>query len=217
MRIYDISVPIRSRTPVYPGDPPISIETWMALARGDVANVSQLRFGAHTGTHVDAPAHFISDGMKAEDLPLEALIGEAVVVEVPEEERAIEVSFLEKQDLPRYGRILFRTRNSSWWKNGTDRFREDYVYLTPEAARALVERGTLLVGIDYLSIEGYGSTDFPTHKILLNNGVVIVEGLNLSEVPGGIYELVCLPLLIAEGAGDGAPARAVLIERARSE
>ncbi len=210
MIIYDVSVPVRARMPVYPGDPQVEIESWAAIARGDAANLSCLRFGAHTGTHVDASAHFIEGGRKVADLSLDALIGEAQVLEIASDVREITTEHLSAKDFNNSTRVLFKTRNSSFWGNDTQSFREDFAYLTPDVARLLVESGVRLVGIDYLSIEEYGSKTHETHKILLSNEVVIIESLNLSHVPAGMYELICLPLKIAEGSGDGAPARTVL-------
>ncbi len=210
MRIHDISVPIDQQTPIYPGDPPVQIEAHASIARGDLANVTALRFGAHTATHVDAPAHFIADGAGVSALSLQALIGRARVIEIPIDAPAILPEHL--TEIGDSQRVLFKTRNSSFWSQGAGRFRTDYVYLSPEAAHALVQCGVRLVGIDYLSVERYGAEDFATHLALLTNGVVIVEGLDLSAVAPGTYQLVCLPLRIVGGAGDGAPARAVLIE-----
>ena len=207
MTIYDISVPIRSGMPIYEGDPPVKIEPASSLAKGDSANVSFLHFGAHTGTHVDAPAHFIAGARRIDSVSLDTLIGPARVVRVPDEVTEIDSDFLAQCDLDQVERVLFRTRNSSFWDQ---RFRKDFTHLLPEAAEALVARGMRLVGTDYLSIEKFHSGHHQTHLTLLSNNVVIVEGLNLSEIPAGDYELICLPLRIAEGAGDGAPARVVL-------
>jgi len=207
MPIYDITVPIRSGMPIYEGDPALNIEPWSALANGDSANVSFLHLGAHTGTHVDAPAHFIEGANKIDSLPLEVLIGPARVIRVPDDRTEIDPEFLASCDLANAERVLFRTRNSGLWNEG---FRKDFTHLLPEAAEILVKRGVKLVGTDYLSIEKFHSGHHRTHLTLLSNGVVIVEGLNLAEVPPGNYELICLPLRIAEGAGDGAPARVVL-------
>lgn len=210
MRIYDVSVPISAATPTYPGDPGIEFEQWNALSKGDAANVTMLHFGAHTGTHVDAPAHFIADAGRVEAMPLDALIGQARVVQIPDEVQAIDAGHVEVALLGRATRVLFKTRNSNFWAQASAGFRKDFTYLTPEAARALVERGVRLVGIDYLSIENFNSTDYATHTILLERGIVIVEGLDLRDVSAGDYELICLPLKLADGTGDGAPARCVL-------
>lgn len=211
MPIYDISVPISpSETPVYPGDPGIRIEDFLSLARGDSANVTMLHLGAHTGTHVDAPAHFIEGSAGVWALPLDALNGRVRVVEMPPEAREINERNLPLDQLDGATRILFKTRNSAFWESSAGRFREDFTYLSETAARLLVERGVRLVGIDYLSIERFGSEDFATHITLLSQGVVVLEGLDLREVGAGDYELLCLPLRLAAGSGDGAPARAVL-------
>lgn len=194
--------------PVYEGDPGVKIEPWSAFAKGDSANVSMLNFGAHTGTHVDAPAHFIEGANTIDKLPLETLIGPARVVRVPDEVMEIDPAFLTGCDLEGVERVIFHTRNSAFWNS--EGFRKDYTHLLPEAAELLVDRGIKLVGTDYLSIEKFHSGHHRTHLTLLRKNVVIVEGLSLSDVPPGDYELICLPLKIAEGAGDGAPARAVL-------
>ena len=207
MPIYDITVPIRTNMPVYEGDPGVKIDAWSAFAKGDSSNVSMLNFGAHTGTHVDAPAHFIEGANTIDKLPLEVLIGPARVIHVPEDLTEIDSAFLSGCDLDGVERVLFRTRNSGFWDQS---FRKDFTHLLPEAAALLVAKGVKLAGCDYLSIEKFHSGHHRTHLTLLSNGVVIVEGLNLAEVPAGDYELICLPLKIADGSGDGAPARAVL-------
>jgi arylformamidase len=207
MPIYDVTVPIRTAMPVYEGDPGVDIAPWSALAKGDSANVSFLHFGAHTGTHVDAPAHFIEGAGKIDALSLETLIGPARVIRVPDELTEIDTEFLTGCNLDQVQRVLFHTRNSGFWNEG---FRTDFTHLLPEAAEKLVDMGVRLVGTDYLSIEKFHSGHHRTHLALLSKNVVIVEGLNLSDVPAGDYEMICLPLKIAAGAGDGAPARVVL-------
>jgi len=207
MPIFDITVPIRPGMPIYEGDPAVEIAAWSALQKGDSANVSFLHFGAHTGTHVDAPAHFIEGARKIDALPLDVLIGPARVIQVPGEVAEIDPDFLAGCDLDQVERVLFQTRNSNFWSEG---FRKDFTHLLPEAAEMLVEMGIKLVGTDYLSIEKFHSGHHRTHLALLSHSVVIVEGLNLGAVPAGDYELICLPLKIAGGAGDGAPARVVL-------
>ena len=211
MRIYDITVPIApGETPTYPGDPGVEFEAWSALERGDPANVTMLHLGAHTGTHVDAPAHFIEGAPGLAALPLDAFLGEARVVEIPAGAGAVEESHVGAGALGGAARVLFKTRNSAFWENPQGRFRTDFTYITPGAARALAGAGVRLVGFDYLSIERFGSEDFGAHLALLSKGVVVVEGLDLRAVGAGLYELICLPLRLAAGAGDGAPARAVL-------
>ena len=210
MEIYDVSVPLSSATPTFPGDPGIEIKEWKELANGDAANVSLIHFGLHSGTHVDAPAHFIEGGARVDDLPLQSLIGEAEVVEVADHIKEIDENFVAANCLRGSQRVLFKTRNSSFWNTPEEGFRLDYTYIDPTAAARLVASGIKLVGIDYLSIEGPGSEKYETHHILLSNNVVILEGLDLRSVPPGLYELICLPLKIAGGKGDGAPARTVL-------
>jgi arylformamidase len=210
MTIYDISISISELTPIYPGDPTVRIERWESIADGNVANVSYLHLCAHTGTHIDAPSHFIDGAKGIDKIPLETLVGEARVVTIPDEIKAIEAKHILDLKLNNVTRILFKTRNSSFWNDSPLNFREDYSSLTAEGAEVLVQLGIKLVGIDYLSIEPSNTSDFQTHKILLSNGIVILEGLNLYDVPEGNYELSCLPLKLAGGMLDGAPARAIL-------
>ena len=210
MPIYDLSVPISDHLPTYPGDAGIQIDDWSTLRNGDSANVSALHLGAHTGTHVDAPAHFIEGAKKIESIALDALIGEAQVIEVPDDCLAIDEEFVAANCAPETIRVLFKTRNSAFWTtDGTD-FRTDFTYLDLNAAQWLVGHGVKLVGIDYLSIEKFHSQDHEVHRALLSHEVIILEGLNLGDVPAGKYELICLPLRLRSNLGDGAPARAVL-------
>ena len=206
MKIYDITVPISAELPVYPGDPSIQLERVMSLEKGDIANVTRLCCSTHIGTHVDPPSHFIAGAMTLDELPLETLIGTARVVDVGDVP-AIDAKVLESCDLTGVTRVLFKTRNSAFWPEA-DEFREDFVYIEPDAARRLVELGVQLVGIDYLSVEKFNFDEPTTHLVLLGANVVIVEGLALRDVPPGDYELFCLPLKIKDG--DGSPARVVL-------
>ena len=208
--IYDISVPISNELPTWPGDPSVQLTVWRSLSSGDSANVSMLNFGAHTGTHVDAPAHFIEGAAPVESLPLDVLIGEALVLEVPDDMHAINEEFVIANCPPGTTRVLFKTRNSAFWSESEPVFHTDFTYLELNAAQRLVEQGIKLVGIDYLSIEKYHSPKNETHLALLSYGVVILEGLNLTDVPPGKYELICLPLRLRSSKGDGAPARVVL-------
>ena len=209
MPIYDVSVALSADTPTYPGDPSINISQFFSLENGDPANVSVIHFGAHSGTHVDAPAHFLAGGTRVDSLPLATLIGRVQVVEVPPAIDAINEEFIETHCNPGETRILFKTRNSSFWNN-VAAFRSDYTSLDAGGARQLVRMGVKLVGIDYLSIEKFGAASFETHHVLLSQGIVIVEGLDLRQISAGAYEIICLPLKIAGGDGDGAPARVVL-------
>jgi arylformamidase len=206
-RIYDISVPIRSGGLVYPGNPEIEITLQQAVAKGAGANVSFIRFGSHTGTHADAARHFFDDGQTVDTIPLERLIGPAILLGFPDDLRAVTASDLRKHDLKRHTRVLLRTRNSALLSQ--KEFVRDYTYLAPDGAQYLVDNGVELVGIDYLSIEQFHSGHHKTHRTLLERSVVILEGLDLTVPAPGEYELICLPLRV-EGC-DGAPARAVLI------
>ena len=210
MTIYDVTVPLRNGLPTWPGDPLVDINDFRSLSNGDGANVTALNFGAHSATHVDAPAHFIEGAAKVESLDLNVLIGEAEVVAVPEDYYVIPEEFVQTHCSPGAERILFKTRNSSFWNQPKLEFRRDFTYLDLAAAKTLVQRGLKLVGIDYLSIEKFHTENHETHLALLSHGVVIIEGLNLSDVPAGKYELICLPLRLQSNKGDGAPARVVL-------
>lgn len=210
MPIYDVTVPLRNGLPTWPGDPAVQITDFRSLSDGDSANVTALNIGAHTATHVDAPAHFIEGAAKVESLDLNVLIGEAEVVAVPEDYLAIDNEFVLAYCSPGAKRILFKTRNSAFWSEPKPEFRTDFTYLDLGAAQTLAHFGAKLVGIDYLSIEKFHSEKNETHLALLSHGVVIVEGLNLSDVPAGKYELICLPLRLQSNKGDGAPARVVL-------
>ena len=194
MPIYDVTVPVSNELPTWPSDPGVEITDYRSFATGDGVNVSMLSLGAHTGTHVDAPAHFIEGAAKVESLPLDALIGEATVIEVPKDVHAIDEEFVKKSFVPGTERVLFKTRNSAFWSEAEPQFHTDFTYLDLPAAKWLVEQGIKLAGIDYLSIEKYASEKHETHLALLSHGVVILEGLNLTGIAPGQYELMCLPL-----------------------
>ncbi len=205
MKIYDVTVPFSDDMVVYPGDPPVKIEPTSIINKDDARfNVSRYSFGSHTGTHIDAPFHLIENGITADNLPLELFIGRARVVEITSPR--IDETALEEFDFTPDVRVLFKTRNSYLWNQ--NEFVEDFVYITPGAARVLVNEGIKVVGIDYLSVEKFGSDNPETHMILLEAGTLIVEGLNLREVEPDDYEMICLPLKVKNG--DGAPARVLL-------
>jgi len=211
MKLYDVTVPISEDMPVFEGDPKVRIDVCLELAKGDPANLTAIFMCAHTGTHIDAPNHFIEGSKTVDQMDVGKMIGTCRVVEIPSNELAITTDHL--GDLTGCERVLFKTRNSSFWSNSEKGFRKDFTYIEPEAAERLAEAGVKLVGIDYLSVEKFGSKEFPTHIALLKREVVILEGLDLSEVPAGEYELLCLPLRIRGGKGDGAPARVLLRSR----
>lgn len=210
MKIYDVTFPIAEQTPIFEGDPRIKIKTEFSLKAGDSSNISQICLSVHTSTHVDAPSHFIKGGKKVADLSLETLIGKCRVIELDESVLAIAPEHIET--LENVERVLFKTRNSNFWNDIKKGFRKDFTYIEPETARILVEKGVKLVGIDYLSVDKFDAEIAQTHIILLEKEVIILEGLDFREVPAGDYELICLPLKIASGTGDGAPARTVLRE-----
>jgi arylformamidase len=208
-RVYDISVPVRTGGLIYPGNPEIAIELQQAISQGAGANVSHISFGSHTGTHVDAARHFFDDGRTIDQIPLEKLMGPAVLIAVDESLMSVGSADLEKFDLTGRKRVLIRSRNSAFLND--PEFHRDYTFLAPDGAEYLVSLGVELVGVDYLSIEQFHSGHHRTHRTLLERDVVIVEGLSLSEPLPGEYDFVCLPLRL-EGL-DAAPARALLIER----
>jgi arylformamidase len=198
--VIDISRPISPDTPVWPGDPPVVVESVARVAAGDVADVSRLVLGTHTGTHVDPPAHFLPGGMTVDQLPLDVLVGPAVVADLSASS-SIDAETLEALSLPAgTTRLLLKTgHGDDSAATGT---------LSADGAEWLVDRGVRLVGADTLSIEP-ATHSYPVHRTLLGAGVVIVEALDLSGAAAGPYQLVCLPLRIT--SGDGAPARAILI------
>ena len=203
-------MPVSPEMPVWPGDSPVELKRYRALSAGDDCNVSRICCSVHTGTHVDAPGHFIDNASTVEELSLDTLIGPATVIEVPAD-RSIEPDFLESIMLPNdIVRLLFKTRNSDLWRKPDHNFHSDFVALSPQAATWVVEREIRLVGVDYLSVQRFADPEPLTHRTLLNAGVVVVEGLDLQAVRPGSYQLICLPLKLA--GSDGAPARAVLIE-----
>ena len=202
----DISAPLRNGMVTWPGDAPFERIDTLQIANGDPCNLSEIRSSAHIGTHMDAPRHYLPDAAGIETMPIAAGIGRARVIEIRDPE-VIRTSELAAQHLGQGERVLFKTRNSQYvWK--TDRFQQNYVYIPPETARYLAEHGVRTVGVDYLSVGGFESGGAETHRILLEAGIWIIEGLMLEQVEAGDYELVCLPLKII--GGDGAPARALL-------
>lgn len=200
MEILDISVEIRPGMVTYPGDPTVCLERVSAIADGAIANLSRLDFGVHTGTHVDAPVHFLDGAPAAEALPLDALVGPARVVDATAVTGRLDADALRPLDLGE--RVLLKTRNSELW--ALDTYSDDVVSLSADGAQLLVDRGVRLVGIDYLTI---GDED--AHRALLGAGIVAVEGLDLRGIEPGEYQLVCAPLKLV--GSDGAPARVLLL------
>lgn len=205
MKIYDVSVPLTGEMHNWPGDPMPEIVQIQGLSKGGACNVQQLKLTTHNGTHVDAPFHMLQNGKKMDELPLDNFVGEAQVIEIadPIKIEAAEIARYYQKDVTR---VLFKTKNSGRWSE--KKFFTDYVYLTPEGADFLVKQKVKLVGIDYLSIDEYGNKLHLPHKKLLSQDIVILEGLNLSQIEPGKYDMICLPLKLL--AADGAPARVIL-------
>jgi arylformamidase len=209
MRIFDISVTVNNQLPVWPGDPPFTRTMASKIETGAEANVSRVEMGVHVGTHVDAPFHFVAGGKTVDQILLETLVGPALVVGIPDDVAVITADTLKQISLPSgVTRILFKTRNSRLWKQEHIQFDTGYVAVNDSGAHYLVDNGVQLVGIDYFSIAPFVQTQ-PTHMTLLKAGVVVIEGLDLSNVDPGNYVLYCLPIKL--GGSDGAPARVILV------
>jgi arylformamidase len=209
-RIIDVSLPIGEDLLTWPGDPGVEVEPAKRIAKGDPSNVSLLSMGTHTGTHVDPPVHFIEGTDGIDRVALDVLVGDAIVADLRSAD-SIGPDELDRLDLPDgTERLLCRTRNSDLWSKLPVEFPDDYVAVTPEGARWLVDRAIRLVGVDFLSVESAGAEGHPVHTTLLGNGTIILEGLDLSDAEPGPYTLACLPLRITDG--DGGPVRAALIE-----
>jgi arylformamidase len=207
MRLYDISIGVSPDLPIWPGDPSLELERFSRIEDGDISNVTKISCCVHVGTHVDAPYHYVDNGVGVDGLPLEVLIGRAYVVDLTKTEK-IDAGILDGAGIPpRTRRVLFKTKNSALWENDERDFHQDYVGVDSSGAEWLVRKGIQLVGIDYLGIAPFEQTIEP-HQILLKAGIVILEGLNLSQVERGRYTLYCLPIKIV--GSDGAPARAIL-------
>jgi len=198
-------------TPVYEGDAPMKFDFLKDMRRGDPLTLSVYSMGAHSGTHVDAPLHFIAGGAAVDSVPLDALMGAARVIQVADSVQSIDAAELARHGWQGARRILFRTRSSSGgWMSAPD-FHRDFAYVAPDAARLLADSGVVLVGIDYISAEQFGASAPETHRALLGKGIPIVEGLDLREVKAGDYDLIVLPIKVR--GHDGAPARALLRPR----
>ena len=208
MRMYDITVGISPDIPVWPGEPPVQLEQVKSIKQGEEANVSHLQSGVHVGTHIDAPLHFVDGGKSVDAIPLKSLIGRAYVVDLRKAD-VLDAATLDSANIPpRTRRLLFKTRNSEYWAKGETKFQRDFVAVDASGAEWLVKKGVKLVGVDYLSVAPFDD-GVATHQILLNAGMVVGEGLNLSRVSKGRYTLYCLPMKLM--GSDGAPARAVLV------
>ena len=204
-KLLDVSVPLAAGMPTYPGNPEFELQPIKRIADGGSSNVSRLVMGTHTGTHVDAPRHFFDDGSAVDAMPLDLLLGRARVVEITRR-GGIGAAELAEAGLREDLRVLLKTSNSALWNS--EGFHTDFTHLTEAGARYLADQGVKVVGIDYLSVEQYKKPGAPAHHVLLSQGIIIIEGLNLGEADPGMYEMYCLPLRIA--GADGAPARVIL-------
>jgi len=208
MQIYDISLTIENGMPVWPGDPEVKVEKIAEIGNDSVCNISKICMSVHTGTHVDAPVHFVTNGSGVDQLQLKILTGRVYVLEMMKTS-LITAAALEKAEIPpRTRRLIIKTRNSQIWSSKNKEFHEEFVGINADGAQYLVDHGVKLIGMDYLSVAPYKQGQIP-HQIFLNAGVVLLEGLNLAKVSQGRYSLYCLPLKILDS--DGAPARAILI------
>ncbi len=208
-QLFDVSVNLRPGLAVWPGDAAVEFQKTGEIAQGGTANVTRLLMSAHTGTHMDAPRHFIEGATGIDEMPLEALVGTVHVLDLTAARTHITAADLQKAGCPeKPERVLFKTRNSNLWADTPDNFQHQYIALALDGAQWLVERGVKLVGIDYLSIEEYEPASPEVHYTLLGNRVVVVEGLDLSGIEPGEYTIFALPLKM-QGA-DGAPARVLL-------
>ncbi|MBI4302747.1 MAG: cyclase family protein [Chloroflexi bacterium] len=202
----DISVPLHDEMVHWPTDPPVKVERVSDMERGDRLTLSRLSMGSHTGTHIDAPLHFVRQGDGVDLMPVDACVGRARVIQINDAE-SIRIDELVPQQIHRGERLLFKTRNSSYaWQN--NKFVEDFVFMSREAANFLAALKVRMVGIDYLSVGGFKRDGSEVHRALLEAGIWIIEGLDLSQVEPGKFDLICLPIRIA--GGDGAPARAIV-------
>lgn len=205
-KYYDVSVQVSPQLPIWPDTQTIEFQRTFDMDRGDIANDTTIQMSVHTGTHIDAPLHFVASGKSIDQLPLDTLLGPVTVVDVGEID-SITSQYLKSLSLPSHvKRLLFKTKNSKLWQHSKE-FEPNFVALTPDAAEWIVSQNIILVGIDYLSIQRF--YDGPeTHIILLQSEVIVIEGLNLIEVPPGNYYLICLPINL-QGV-EGAPARVIL-------
>jgi len=210
MQFFDITLSISPEIPTWPGDLKVKLGRVNKIEEGASDNLSQMELGVHTGTHVDAPFHFVQSGIKIDELPLEVLVGPVQVVRLGDDVDLITADALKKVNIdPKIPRILFKTRNTHYWEENEKEFQVDFVAIAQDAAADLVKMGMKLVGIDYLSVGPFKNSK-PTHDTLLGGGLALLEGADLSKVEPGIYELYCLPMKLK--ATEGAPARAILVK-----
>lgn len=208
--IIDISVELSKDTIIYPGDPKLEYGLMFSLKKGEIANVGYIKSGIHHGTHVDVPYHFRDEGRKLDQIPIEHWIGKTLVVDVTSADKCVKDTDLVNVPLKEYPRILLKTQNSLDYYQRSE-FTEEFIYLDKSACELMAASGVMTVGLDYITVDPYGSKDFPAHHTLLDNGVCIIECIRLQNVEPGEYYLMCLPLKL-QGT-DGSPARAVLLKK----
>lgn len=208
LKVYDVSVSLSEQTPVFPSQPRFKRQMLSEITKGDRANVSLITMTTHTGTHVDSPHHFIADGKTIDSIDALNTIGPCKVFMTNNDKQLIDVDFISQLDIKKGDIVLFKTKNSSFWDDSE--FNNNYVYITPEAAELLVQLKVVAVGVDYIIPEKQDDLERPVHHKLLGAGILIIEGLNFTNVPEGDYLLICLPLKIQ--SGDAGPARAFLID-----
>ena len=204
-----------ARTPVYEGDAPLKFDFLKDMRKGDILTLSVYSLGAHSGTHIDAPMHFVATGAPIDQVALDPLIGAARVIDIADSVRAIDAAELNRHDWRSAQRVLFRTRSTLRGWMDSPEFHKDFAYIAPDAAQLLADAGVLLVGVDYVSAEQFGAPAPLTHQILLGRGIPIVEGLDLRPVQAGDYDLIVLPLKVR--GHEGAPARAIVRKRTGSQ
>jgi arylformamidase len=211
MKIYDITLPVKPGMLVWPGDPPVTLRQVSSIQKGDQSNVSQLRLSVHTGTHIDAAKHFLDNGKTVDQVSLSKLIGSALVIQIDEQIDVITDQVLKNHprnsEIGKYSKILFRTRNSSQLKSFPNTFNKAYVGIDTSGAEYLAGFPLDLIGVDYLSVAPFWDTEAP-HKVLLSRDIILLEGIDLSTVPEGIYQIFCLPINLV--GSEGAPARVIL-------
>ena len=207
-RIYDITVTLGLGSIDYPGDTPYARVRQCRIARGDVCDLSAITLSLHSGTHIDSPSHFIEGGRTIDQCSVKDFIRPALVVPVEHAETILPCE-LEKHPISPGDALLFKTYNSTLGMPRSGVFSEHYVHLSLEAARSCVTKGVGLVGIDYVSVDRFGDESFPVHRVLLGNGILVLEGIDLKDVPPGRYVLCCFPLKI--WSGEASPVHAVLL------
>lgn len=208
--IIDISVSTSPDTIIYPGDPTPEYGLLLSLKKGEIANVGYIKQGIHHGTHVDVPVHFIDGAKTFDQMPMNHWMGKVLVIDLTLVDKCIKALDLENIPLENYQRILFKTKNSMEYYKRKE-FAEDFIFIDKSACDLIVKSGIKTVGLDYITIDPFGSKEFPAHKTLLSNEVCIIECINLENVDPGEYYLMCLPLKLV--GTDGAPARAILMDK----